>query len=394
MTNRVWALANLVGLFCGFVGGVLLLFSLTLEPSEFRLVATSNGGMALCRNDKRVATGFGGPLAVTSDPCPEWEHTGPTVEVKASSPARAHWGLALIILGFVFQLPSAIAGVWSRTSLPPSEQSRKARVDTRSTRAFLRKHAPTIIVLALVACALVFFRHYWRDPARAQTVGALFGFFAAAILVGVTWEYVRINQKSLSLQQAQWEQQNRVVLRFGIKRYQGKAQLWVANIGKTDFLISELLVRMKHGRSIIKNERRIVRSGSRQSLALPENLWLGISLLSTFDVQLRYESQHESGISPARAFTLIVGTNSTVLKIRRGIDGSWFVKCPKCEQLGGSMITENLENFDAAEDRQRAMESDLKATCPKHESRWTDSVEQIRERTEQQKPDQNHVEED
>jgi len=257
----------------------------------------------------------------------------------------------------------------------------------KGARAFLDKHTPTIIVLALVSCALGFFRHYWGDPASAQAVGALFGFFAAAILVGVTWEYVRINQKSLSLQQAQWEQQNRVVLRFGIKRYHGNAQLWVANIGKTDFLISELLVRTKGGHSIIKNERRIVRSGSRQSLALPEKLWAGISILSTFDIQLRYESQHESGISPARAFTLIVGTNSAVLKIRRGIEDTWWVKCPKCEQLGGSMITENLENFDAAEQRQRTMESELKATCPKHESQWADSVEQIRERREQQKQD-------
>jgi hypothetical protein len=264
----------------------------------------------------------------------------------------------------------------------------------KSTRAFLEKHTPTIIVLALVTCALGFFRHYWGDPANAQAVGALFSFFAAAILVGVTWEYVRINQKSLSLQQAQWDQQNRVVLRFGIKRYHGKAQVWVANIGKTDFLISELLVRMKYGKRITRKERRIVRSGSRQSLALPEDLWAGISILSTFDVQLRYESQHDSGISLALAFTLIVGTNSTVLKIRRGIEDTWWVNCPKCGQMAGSMITDKLENFNAAEARQREMESELKATCPKHESQWADSVERIRETREQQKQDQEAVEED
>jgi len=90
----------------------------------------------------------------------------------------------------------------------------------------------------------------------------------------------------------------------------------------------------------------------------------------------------------------VVGTNSTVLKIRRGIEGTWWVNCPKCGKIEGSMITDNLENFDAAEGRQQVMESEFKATCPKHESRWADSVEQIRERREQQKPEQRHAEED
>jgi hypothetical protein len=67
------------------------------------------------------------------------------------------------------------------------------------TKVFLNNHSPTLVVLVLVICALVFFEHYWDDPARMQAVGALFGFFTAAILVGVTWEYVKINQKSLSL---------------------------------------------------------------------------------------------------------------------------------------------------------------------------------------------------
>ncbi len=250
-------------------------------------------------------------------------------------------------------------------------------------RAFLNKHAPTIGVLALVICALGFFWHYRSDPPKAQTVGALFSFLAAAILIGVTWEYVRINQKSLSLQQAQWDQQNRVVLRFGIKLYQSRPQLWVANIGKTDFLVTELQIRMKYDDKITRNERRIVGSGSRETLALPEKLWAGIALISAFDVRLRYESQHDSGITPARAFTLI-GTDSKVIKVRRGIDDTWFVKCPKCGQIGGAMMTENLENFDAALERQRVMESELNVTCPDHSSRWFDTVEQIRERRKNQ----------
>jgi hypothetical protein len=256
-----------------------------------------------------------------------------------------------------------------------------------TVRELFRKHAPTFVVLVLVISALTVFAHYWGDPVRAQAVGALLGFLAAMILVGVTWEYVRINQKSLSLQQAQWDQQNKVVLRFGIRRYHGKAQIWVANIGKTDFLISELLVRMKISQRIVMTERRVVRSGSRQTLPLPEKPWVKNPLLSTFDVQLRYESQHDSGVSPARAFTLVIGTNAEVLKVQRGISDTWWVNCPKCGKMGGSMITENLEHFDAASERQQVMESELNVTCPEHQSQWTDSVQQMRERHEKQEQD-------
>jgi hypothetical protein len=245
---------------------------------------------------------------------------------------------------------------------------------------FARRNTPSLAVVALVAVAAAFFRHYWSDPAKAQSAGGFLAYVAAAILIGVTWEYVRINQKALSLQQLQWEEQNRVVLRFGIKRYHGRAQLWIANIGKTDFLVSEVVVRMKGGETISRKERRVVPSGSREALRLPDKLWTAKSLISAFDVRLRYESQRDSGCSQARAFTLVVGLSSDVIKVRRGIDDTWLVSCPKCQQVAGSMITEDLENFDEAAKRQAAMESELNASCPEHYSQWMDSVEQIRRR--------------
>jgi hypothetical protein len=245
---------------------------------------------------------------------------------------------------------------------------------------FAQTHTPTLVVLALVGAALIVYIHYWSDYSKAQSVGGFLSFAAAAILIGVTWEYVRINQRSLSLQQLQWEQQNRVVLRFGIKRYQGKAQLWVANIGRTDVLIVQLLIRPKGGEEIAKNERRVVRSGSRQTLALPESLWEGRALISAFDVRLRFESQHDLGESSAKAFTLLIGTSSDVVKIRRGIDDVWTLSCPKCKGFVCAMITENLANLDEAAKRQTIMEAELITSCPDHYSQWMDSIEQLRQR--------------
>jgi hypothetical protein len=88
------AVLNLLGLSLTLVGSLLLIWTLTVKPSEFRLVKTSTSDMALCLKDKRVATGFGGPLVVTTEPCPEWQNTGPTAEVVTDKPAYADWGFA------------------------------------------------------------------------------------------------------------------------------------------------------------------------------------------------------------------------------------------------------------------------------------------------------------
>jgi hypothetical protein len=107
--RKLSATLNLFGLVTSLVGGILLAYALTLRPTNFRLVQTSDSnGMALCLGDKTVQAGFGGPLVVTSDPCPDTLHTGPTPEVLTNHPSMTTWGIRLIIAGFAFQLPAAI----------------------------------------------------------------------------------------------------------------------------------------------------------------------------------------------------------------------------------------------------------------------------------------------
>ena len=64
--TRLWAALNLLGLILGLIGGLLLFFSLTLKPSNYRLVEKSDHSVAICLNDKLVVAGFGGPLVVTN----------------------------------------------------------------------------------------------------------------------------------------------------------------------------------------------------------------------------------------------------------------------------------------------------------------------------------------
>jgi hypothetical protein len=64
---RLWAALNLVGLLCSLIGGILLFYSLVLRPSNYRLVEKSDHNVAICLNDKLVASGWGGPLGVTDE---------------------------------------------------------------------------------------------------------------------------------------------------------------------------------------------------------------------------------------------------------------------------------------------------------------------------------------
>ena len=69
--KRTCAIANLVGLILGVVGGALLALSLSLKTSNYRFVETEKHEVVICHNDKLVAAGYGGPLGVTNETCPK-----------------------------------------------------------------------------------------------------------------------------------------------------------------------------------------------------------------------------------------------------------------------------------------------------------------------------------
>ncbi len=112
--TKVWAVLNLIGLVYSVVGGLLLAYALTLKPSNFRLVKTGEKELAICLDNRTVVAGYGGPLVVSDDPCPDLKGTGPTAEITANRPRVAHLGLLLIIVGFVLQLPNAVVAIGAK----------------------------------------------------------------------------------------------------------------------------------------------------------------------------------------------------------------------------------------------------------------------------------------
>lgn len=110
-----WAALNLAGLSLSVLGGVLLFCSLTATSSNYRLVEKSDHGVAICLNDKLVATGFGGPIILSDEPCPTGK--GPSVAsvVAAERPVFVPWGFGLIFVGFALQVPAAFVACFKRS---------------------------------------------------------------------------------------------------------------------------------------------------------------------------------------------------------------------------------------------------------------------------------------
>jgi hypothetical protein len=108
---RTFAVLNLLGLISALVGSFFWLYTLTIQPSAFTLVSTGEKTVGICLKGKLVVAGFGGPLVLSDDPCPQDSKTGPIVQVTANRPLMAKWIMPLIALGFGLQLPSAIYAV-------------------------------------------------------------------------------------------------------------------------------------------------------------------------------------------------------------------------------------------------------------------------------------------
>ena len=116
MSKRGRAIANLLGLILALIGGLLASASLKIRPSHFRLVETRDElGMALCKDDKKVAGGFGGPLTVTNEACPGIDDSHPTPEVTADHPLLAKISFWIVIAAFAFRIPAAIGAIEHRT---------------------------------------------------------------------------------------------------------------------------------------------------------------------------------------------------------------------------------------------------------------------------------------
>ncbi len=103
----------------GLVAGILLFFSLTITSSPFKPIVTVDGAH-LCFDGKLLAAGYGGPLVLTSDPCPGWNQAKPAALVSAEHPNFIQSGLILLVISFGLQLFDIWWSTPGRWGLPNS----------------------------------------------------------------------------------------------------------------------------------------------------------------------------------------------------------------------------------------------------------------------------------
>jgi hypothetical protein len=94
-----------VGVACSrLVASILLALTFSVTSSPFRPILTSKGETALCFEGKLLVAGFGGPLVLSTDPCPEWDQAKPAALMEFKHPRFLRWGFVLLALAFALQL--------------------------------------------------------------------------------------------------------------------------------------------------------------------------------------------------------------------------------------------------------------------------------------------------
>jgi hypothetical protein len=109
--RKLYAVLNLFGLVSGVLGGFLVYKSMILKPTKYKLGEGQNQTLAICFKEKKIATGFGGPLIVSDEPCPE---ASVAAAIEYENDRLVHPALLLIGLGFLLQVPAGLQAISSK----------------------------------------------------------------------------------------------------------------------------------------------------------------------------------------------------------------------------------------------------------------------------------------
>jgi hypothetical protein len=185
----------------------------------------------------------------------------------------------------------------------------------------------------------------------------------------------------VDLLREQWKSQQAIHIRFGLGRQDGRARVWVRNLGTAHFMVSKGVIQNDEKKIETIYMHMVVHPEGKAGFFIPNSLWERHTLFCDLDVTLYYESATQAETSQSKAYNLQVGSKG-VRRIYKGIR-RWHAYCPKCQREGRmfnqGIITKGLANFDQALARQKEAESEFEATCPNHQSQWEITSETIKE---------------
>jgi hypothetical protein len=201
---------------------------------------------------------------------------------------------------------------------------------------------------------------------RSSNIGTI----ATILLLLVTFEYVLTTQENLGLFRHQLQRQEKVFLFVDLVVLK-KVFIRVSNLGMTNFLVTGMRVRTQDIAKFNWSTHRVVETGQSELIELPAETLAKHPLSVDVEITLEIVGLDIKGTSEPKVFNISMGLDEVPEKAREGLDGLWTVRCPRCG-LGGLIVMslEGLETFDDAFARKNEMETDLKDSCPNHETKW------------------------
>jgi hypothetical protein len=114
--RKALPVVKIIAALSGLISAFLLFYSLTIASSTFKPIVTKDGAH-LCFDGKLLAAGYGGPLVLSTEPCPGWEEGKAAALISTEHPQYVPWGLGLLAFSFLLQLVDIWVG-YRETSTP------------------------------------------------------------------------------------------------------------------------------------------------------------------------------------------------------------------------------------------------------------------------------------
>lgn len=202
---------------------------------------------------------------------------------------------------------------------------------------------------------------------------------ATILLLLVTFEYVLLTQENIELFRRQLQRQEKVYVNFDLICRNGPLFVRVANLGIANFLVSAIHVRTQDINEFHYTTQEVVESGKTAELSLPREVCADMALSVDLEITLQCIGLDTRGNSEPQVFNVGMALDNIPDHTKRGLDGLWYITCPRFKQGGLSVMSlRGLKTFDEAFDRKKQILRDFQDSCPNHDSEFLLKMDEVK----------------
>lgn len=160
----------------------------------------------------------------------------------------------------------------------------------------------------------------------------------------------------------------------------GGEESWVSvsNLGVSHFLLQRVHIERDDGLEFVRETHMMIEPGGTAQAPLSNEIYSGESFDADFELRLGYRTaEGVSEKSEPKCFSVDLGCDGRPSGVAEGLNGLWITNCPSCG-MAVAVDVYGLETFEAAEERERQVVSDVEASCPEHKSTWVLTTDIVR----------------